>query len=137
MFERRMQLSILLENVPGRFAEVCEMLYERGVDIQAMTATPIGESGILRMVVDDAEAAVAGLDGHKLAYLETEVVVARVPNQAGMAAGIGHRFSQARVNIEYTYFSSGQPGTQSLMVFKVADVDDALTRLRRMADSFN
>lgn len=137
MFEQRTQLSVMLENVPGRFGEVCELLYEAGVDILAMTATPIGESGILRMVVDDAERAVAGLKERNIPYLQTEVLVASVPNEPGMAAGLGQQFSQARVNIEYTYFSGGQPGTQARLIFKVSDVDDALVRLRRLTNAYN
>lgn len=137
MFEQRIQLSVMLENVPGRFGEVCDLLYKAGVDILAMTATPIGESGILRMVVDDAERAIIGLKDRNIPYLQTEVLVAKVPNEPGMAAGLGHRFSQARVNIEYTYFSGGQPGTYALLIFKVSDVEQALGQLKRLSDVYN
>ena len=135
MFEKRIQLSILLENKPGRFGEVCEMLYEIGVDIHALSTTPIGESGILRMVVDNPESAVAGLQEAGMPFHKTDVLVAQVPNKAGMAAGLGHRFSQAGINIEYTYFSGGEKGSLSLLVFKVPDVDQALNRL--IQDAYN
>jgi len=137
MFEQRIQLSVMLENVPGRFGEVCDLLYKAGVDILAMTATPIGESGILRMVVDDAPRAIAGLKDRNIPYLQTDVLVASVPNEPGMAAGLGHRFTQARVNIEYTYFSGGQPGTKALLIFKVSNVEEALGRLKRLSDAYN
>jgi hypothetical protein len=137
MFEKHTQLSILLENAPGRFAEVCDLLYKNGVDILAMAATPIGESGIVRMVVDKPDQAIDSLRAAQLQCLQTDVLVARVPNEPGMAAGLGYRFMEARVNIEYTYFTGGPVGTEALLVFKVADANGALKRLALLSDKYN
>ena len=35
MLEQRTQLSVMLETVPGRFGEVCDLLYKAGVDIKS------------------------------------------------------------------------------------------------------
>ncbi len=70
-------------------------------------------------------------------FLLTEVLVAMVPNQPGMAAGLGHRFHEAGVNIEYTYFSGGEQGRQAILVFKVADVEAALELLSRLPEAYN
>lgn len=137
MFKKQIQLSLLLENKPGRLAEICDILYKRGVDIQALTTTPIGETGILRMVVDDPDSAVAALSQHKFPFFVSEVLVAQVPNQPGMAAGLGHRFHEAGVNIEYTYFSSGEPGRLAFLVFKVDDVEASLELLARLPEAYN
>jgi hypothetical protein len=137
MFKKEIQLSIMLENVPGRLAELCELLYESGVGIQALAATPIGDAGIVRVVVDDSEGATRGLDEQNIPYLQTEVLVALMPNEQGMAAGLGHRFTEAGVNIEYTYFSGGEVGTRALLVFKVNDVDQALDRLESLSGNYN
>jgi len=137
MFKKRVQLSVVLENVPGRLGEICDLLYNLGVDIDAMTAIPIGESGILRMVVSDHQKAIETLQEHQIPFLQTDVLVAEVPNEAGMAAGLGHRFSQAGVNIEYAYFSGGQPKSMTLLVFKVNDVTEAMMRLERQAGEYN
>jgi hypothetical protein len=137
MFERRYQLSIVLDNKPGRFAEVCDNLYELGVDIQAMTLMPLGESGFIRMVVDNLEKAEEGLLQLEICFQKTEVLIALAPNQPGVAAGLAYRFSQAKVNIEYTYFSGGELGAQTLLVFKVADTERALKVLNDQADVYN
>ncbi len=137
MFKKRVQLSVVLENVPGRLGEICDLLYSLGVDIDAMTAIPIGESGILRMVVSDHLKAIEALEQQQIPFLQTDVLVAQVPNEAGMAAGLGHRFAQAKVNIEYAYFSGGQAKSLTLLVFKVADVTEALMKLELQAGEYN
>ncbi len=137
MLKKRVQLSVVLENVPGRLGEICDLLYGLGVDIDAMTAIPIGESGILRMVVSDHQKAIHTLNDHQIPFLQTDVLVAHVPNEPGMAAGLGARFSQAGVNIEYAYFSGGQPKSMTLLVFKVKDVTEAMMKLEKQAGEYN
>jgi len=51
------------------------------------------------------------------------VLLAAVANRPGMAAGLGHRLAQAGVNIEYTYFTAGEQGHTSSMVFGMAEQD--------------
>jgi len=137
MFKRGIQLCAFLENKSGRFTEFCERLYERSVSIKAMNLHSDNEVGILRMVVDDTPSAIAVLTDERIPFLQTEVLVVEVPNQHGMAAGVGHRLTEANVEIEYTYFSSGQSESLALMVFKVSDLDAALTRLKKSSRGYN
>lgn len=137
MFKRGIQLCAFLENKSGRFTEFCELLYERGVSIKAMNLHSDNEVGVLRMVVDDTPSAIAVLKDEQIPFLQTDVLVVEVPNQQGMAAGVGHRLTEANVEIEYTYFSSGQSEAPALMVFKVSDLEAALTRLIKSSSSYN
>lgn len=137
MFKRGTQLCAFLENRAGRFTEFCERLYERGVNIRAMNLHADNEVGVLRMVVDDTQMAMTVLRDEQIPFLQTEVLVVEVPNQQGMAAGVGHRLTEASVDIEYTYFSSGQSEAPALMVFKVSDLEAALARLKKSSRSYN
>jgi hypothetical protein len=137
MFKRQTQLVVFLENRPGRFSEFCDELYERGVDILAMNLHADSEVGILRMVVDKTGKAVDSLRADEVPFLQTEVLVVEVPNQQGMAAGVGHRLAQADINIEYTYFSSGSRDAPAIMVFKVFNLDQALAALQKSSKDYN
>ena len=137
MFKRGIQLCAFLENRAGSFTEFCERLYERGVNIRAMNLHSDNEVGILRMVVDDTQMAITVLRDEQIPFLQTEVLVVEVPNQQGMAAGVGHRLTEASIDIEYTYFSSGQSEAPALMVFKVSDLEAALTRLKNSSRTYN
>ena len=46
------QLSGIIENKPGRMAEVTEVLAERNIDIRAISVADTRDFGILRVIVD-------------------------------------------------------------------------------------
>ena len=137
MFKPYVQITVFIRNKPGRFAELCDLLYARGVDIRAMSVNPDADFGVVRLVVDQVEEAAQALHEEGLMFMRNEVLIAEVPNRAGMAAGIGHRLAQAGVNIEYTYFSGGDENTMALLIFKVADLDSAMEKLADPSGTYN
>ena len=46
------QLSVFIENKPGRLAEITEVLAEAEVDIRAISVADTSDVGILRVIVD-------------------------------------------------------------------------------------
>jgi hypothetical protein len=139
MYSRKTQLTLFLENKPGQFAEVCDLLFSRGVDILAMCATTETEYGVARLLVDDLAAAKVALEENSIRFLQAEVLLAEVVNRPGMAAGLGHRLAQSGVNIEYTYFSASERTHTSRMVFRVAerDLDRAIELLGHPSSGYN
>jgi len=129
MFRRETQICIFPKNQPGRFAEVCDLLFSKGIDIRAMSVTPSADFGVIRMVVDNADKAREALELEKVPFTENQVLAAEVSNQQGVAATLGHKLAAAGINIEYSYFSSGDPGSSALMIFMVSDLDGALRAL--------
>lgn len=131
MYKRETQLCVFLENKPGKFAEVCDLISAKGIDIRAMNVSPSADFGVMRMVVDDSEAAVLALESEHVPFLESEVLTAEVPRGSGTAGSLGRTLANAGINIEYTYFSGGDPGSATLMVFMVSDIDQALEVLHQ------
>jgi hypothetical protein len=130
-YNRQIQLSLILDHNPGRFAELCDLLYSRGVDIRAMNGTSNTDFAIMRVVVDQVKTAIEALEAEGIPFVQNEVLTVEVQNKPGMAAGLGHRLAQAGINIEYSYFSAGEAGTKALMVFRILDLDRALTVLNQ------
>lgn len=129
MFKRETQICVFLENKPGRFAEVCDLLYANGINIRAMNVTPSADYGVMRMVVDDSPRAITALEGERVPFLESDVLAVEVADRPGVAAALGRQLADAGVNIEYTYFSGTSPGSKALMIFMVSDLDRALENL--------
>lgn len=129
LFKREKQICVFLENKPGRFAEVCDLLYANGINIRAMNVTPSADYGVMRMVVDDSGRAITALEGERVPFLESEVLAVEVADRPGVAAALGRQLADAGVNIEYTYFSGGAPGSKALMIFMVSDLDKAVENL--------
>jgi hypothetical protein len=132
MFKHETQICVFLENKPGRFAEVCDLLYANGVNIRAMNVTPSADFGVMRMVVDDAGRAITALEAERLPFLESDVLAVEVADRPGVAATLGRKLADAGVNIEYTYFSGSSPGSRALMIFMVSDLDAALAALEEL-----
>ena len=55
------QISVFVENKAGRLAAVMEILNKNGIDIRAMTVADTADFGILRIIVNDTEKAIAAL----------------------------------------------------------------------------
>lgn len=51
------QISVFLENKPGRLSEAAEVLAKNGIDISALSLADTDEYGVLRMIVSDPDKA--------------------------------------------------------------------------------
>ena len=57
------QISVFVENRPGRLFEITGVLRDAGVDIRALTIADTTDFGILRLIVDDPDKAKVALRG--------------------------------------------------------------------------
>jgi len=53
------QLSIFVENKPGRLVAILDTLAENGIDISALSIADTADYGVARMIVSNPELAVA------------------------------------------------------------------------------
>ena len=53
------QISVFLENISGRLADVTKILAAQGVNLRALTIADTADFGILRLIVDNTDKAVA------------------------------------------------------------------------------
>ena len=97
------QLSIFLENRKGRFTEICNILGEAGINMNAFTVAENSDFGMLRLIVSDPEKAIAILREHKYAVSLTEVICLRCPNVPGSLAKAMNILTDAGVFVEYMY----------------------------------
>ena len=51
------QISVFIENRPGRLASVAEVLGDEGIDIRAISMADAPDFGIFRLVVEDTDRA--------------------------------------------------------------------------------
>jgi hypothetical protein len=55
------QISVFLENLPGRLAALLRVLSDAQVNLKALTVADSAEFGIVRVVVDDVDAAMRAI----------------------------------------------------------------------------
>ncbi len=121
------QLSIFINNEPGRLAWAMRTIKDAGIFIKAFNLSESAEFGILRAVVDDPEAAYAKLKEEGVIVRKTEIIAVSIPEAADSFYMAAEALGKENVNIEYGYFYSGPKG--SVMFFRVDDTDRAETIL--------
>ncbi len=115
------QLSVFLENRPGKLFELTELLAQNQVDMRALSIAEATDFGIARIIVNDADrCALALREGQFIAQF-SDVLAFAVPDEPGGLHNLLSEFNAARVNIEYMYaFLSGEKG-RAYMIFRVTD----------------
>ena len=121
------QISIFLENRAGVVADLCAHMTEREIDIRAITVLDTIDIGTVRMVVDEPEKAKEALAAAGAAYVTVKCLAVEVPDRPGGFANVARKLSLRGVNIEYIYAST-LPGAEKAMgIFRVSDLERALT----------
>jgi hypothetical protein len=125
------QLSVFIENMPGRLSEVTGFLADAGVNIHALSIADTTDFGILRLIVDNADAANEALKKHGLTVKTTDVVGVSLTHRPGSLHNILKEFEKAAISIEYMYaFTSRSPDYDAMVVFRLADQQAALEKLK-------
>lgn len=120
------QISVFLENVSGRLAEVTAILRDGGINLRAITIADTADFGILRFVVDKPEASLDLLEKAGFTARVTEVLAVEVEDKPGGLARVMHIFDINKVNIEYLYASLERNKENAVVIFKVEDVTHGL-----------
>lgn len=124
------QVSVFVENKPGRLAGVTEVLYKAGVNLRAFTIAEAGDFGIIRMVVDKTEEAYRALKEAGFTVTLTDVLGVEVKDEPGGLYKIAKALGDANINIEYVYaFTFG--GDKALIILRVDDTEKAIEVLER------
>ena len=119
------QLSIFLENQPGRLAEVVEALARAEINIRALSLADTSEFGVLRLLADKPEAARAALLKQGFRAQITEVAAVEVPDRPGALSRVLNVFNTVGVAVEYMYAFVGRPRQGAIMIFRLSDPEKA------------
>lgn len=114
------QLSIALENQPGRLALVSRLLADHGINIEAISVIDNVEQGMVRMLTSDAVAARRLVEAGGFPVVEAEVLAIFTTDRLGRLAVISEALAGAGINIEYAYASVDHHGAQTLLVLKTS-----------------
>lgn len=120
------QISIFLENKAGRLADVTRILADAGVNIRTLSLADTSDFGVLRLIVDDTEAAEQALKSEGMTVRRTDVVAVEVLDQPGGLHRILDLLQKNDVNVEYMYAFVQQSGDNAVMIFRFDQTDSAI-----------
>ena len=126
------QLSVFLENSPGRLYEATNALGVAGINLRSLSICDTLEFGVLRILVSDVPLARRVIMEKQLPARVDDVVAVEIDDVPGSLARVLYLFKESQVNIEYMYALAGTGGTadKAVMVFRFSDNDRAIEILQ-------
>lgn len=124
--QTRKQITVFLENKPGRLAKILSELARQKINIVALSVMDHQEHGVLRLVTEDEATTAKIVQDLNMPFRESEVVVAELRNQPGALAHICEILAVEHINIDYAYCSSGGRNGKVFGIFKLANPEKAL-----------
>jgi hypothetical protein len=119
------QISIFVENKPGRMAGVAKALGDAGVNIRALTIAEAGDFGVIRMVVDDTERGYTALCEKGFMVSETDVLAVEIKDVPGGLYEIVNSLGMNNINVEYAYAFVTAKAERAMLILRVDDVKRA------------
>lgn len=123
------QISLFVENQPGKLVEATDILSRGGVDISALSLADTTDFGILRIIVDDPDRAVALLRERDYIVKQTDVIAAVMDDRPGGLTAVLKILAEAAVSVEYMYAFVGNRQGHAVVVMRTDDPEKAQTAL--------
>jgi hypothetical protein len=120
------QLSLFLENRPGRLGAPLEAIAKAGINILTLSLADTAQFGILRLIVREWDKAKQVLEDAGWVVNLTEVVAVDVLDRPGGLAEVLAVLEGAGLNIEYMYAFSLRRGDKAILIFRFEDPDRAI-----------
>ena len=125
------QISVFLENRPGKLAEFTDVLSENNVDLRALSLAEAEDFGIARIIVNDVYNASTVLKDAGYVFSVTKVLAVEMPDEPGALSRVMRILGNQEVNLEYMYaFTSRKKGT-AYMILRVEDNQKAAEVLKK------
>lgn len=124
------QLSVFLENKPGRLTSVCRPLAEAGINILTLSLADTQQFGILRLIVRDWQKARDLLEKAGNVVKVTEVVAIEVADRPGGLSHVLDVIEKLSINVEYMYAFTFRRDDKAVLVFRFEEPDKAAQALQ-------
>lgn len=120
------QISVFIENTPGRLAHFTKILGEHNIDLVSLSVADTTHFGILRGIVADYEKAVELISENGYTVKLTDVLAVSVADTPGGLADILKTLSDNDITVEYLYSFVRNAGDHALIIFRVDRLEEAV-----------
>lgn len=127
------QISVAIENQPGRLGRIGRLLAEQGIHISAFSVIDNVEQGMVRLITSDPGMTRETLKADGLPVVEADVLSIELLDGMGNLAFVGEILAAADINIEYGYATSAEIGRPGLLIMKTANPQAALKILSNVS----
>ena len=123
------QLSVFVENRPGRLSAVTKLLQENNINIRALSIADTRDFGILRLIVNDPDKALEIIKAKDYSVAITNVLaVGIVDKPGGLAEAMDVLFNN-NISVEYMYAFVSKADDIAHVIFRVENNEKAAVAL--------
>jgi len=115
------QLTVFVANKKGTMVSVTDTLSQNNVNIRALSIAETQDFGILRLIVNDNEAAKKALEEKDYLIKFTEVVGVKIGDAPGKLTEALNVLDKADINVEYLYAFMARTEKHAYVVLRVED----------------
>lgn len=120
------QVSVFVENRPGRLSEIVDILAKNGVNMRALSIADTMDFGILRIIVDEPDKVMLMLRENKITATAADVLAVRLEDKPGALSELLGALAKEGISVEYIYaFVARQDDGGAYVVIRVEDNDKA------------
>ena len=123
------QISVFIENKPGRLSDIVSTLAQNDIDIRALSIADTTDFGILRLIVNNPDRAIEVLKDKNLAVSKTQVIGVKLVDEAGALAKVLTVLRDAGIGVEYAYAFITHSKTNACVILRVEDNEAAIKAL--------
>jgi hypothetical protein len=116
------QISVFVENRPGRLGALCEVLADQGINIQAIMVPSGTDYGIVHVIVDRHEDALQSLEERGYRTYTSRVLDVTLDDHPGALAQLADHLAENGIDIKYAYSAVGERGR---LILSVSDAERA------------
>ncbi len=124
------QLSIFLENSPGRLLKVTRALGKAGINLRALNLAGSTDFGVLRFICSDLHLARNIAMEHRWPARVDEVLAVRIPDHPGSLAKILAPLSERCIDVHYMYAFTGFAASEAMLIFGLKEIEEATAVLQ-------
>ena len=115
------QLTVFVENKQGAMVSITEILSQNNINIRALSIAETQDFGILRLIVNDEEAAKTILADAGYLIKITDVVGVKIGDAPGKLCEALKVLDDSNINLEYLYAFMARTEKHAYVVLRVED----------------
>jgi hypothetical protein len=123
------QISVVMENIPGKLSGLSDVLGAEGINIRAITVADTSDLTTVRMIVDDPAKAILVLESKGYNIRQREVLAVETPDHPGGLNAVLRPLRDAQINVHYLYPYIGRIKDNAILILGVDKIDEALAIL--------
>jgi hypothetical protein len=115
------QVTVFVENRPGRLSKVTRVLADNDINIRAITISDMGEYGLINIITTDPDRAEEVLGDKGFTVTRKQVVGVLMEDKPGALAEIAEFLNSKEINVSNAYGFILKEGTRAVMILEVED----------------